>query len=171
MRICRAAVAAATSADAPGAAGSVTTTRVYRFCTVLIASDIATCTMAKVRSLGLLPTSLATRALAITFQSVTTSARAGETNIAAATMPSSKVAAARFRTHIIGRLPLFCPRDGLSFTPGGHSHVMPVSYFILCDLWTYVTFGRAVALRAVNTLPASASKRERQDASCCLSVK
>src|SRR5262245_41477278 len=67
--------------------------------------------------------------------------------------------------------PFFCPRDGLSFTPGGHSHVMPVSYFILCDLWTYVTFGRAVALRAVNTLPASASKRERQDASCCLSVK
>jgi len=40
---------------------------------------------------------------------------------------------------------------------------MPVSYFILCDLWTYVTFGRAVAIRAVNTLPASASKRERQD--------
>jgi hypothetical protein len=60
---------------------------------VLIASDIATCTMAKVRSLGLLPTSLATRALAIKFQSVTTSARAGATNSAAATMPGSKIAA------------------------------------------------------------------------------
>jgi len=40
---------------------------------------------------------------------------------------------------------------------------MPVVDFISCDLWTYVTFGRAVAIRAVNTLPASASKRERQD--------
>jgi hypothetical protein len=40
---------------------------------------------------------------------------------------------------------------------------MPVSYFILCDLWTYVTFRRAVAIRAVNTLPASASRCERQD--------
>src|SRR5262249_29204148 len=119
--------------------------------------------MAKVRSLGLLPTSLATRALAITFQSVTTSARAGETNIAAATMPGSKVAAASFRTHIIGRLPLFLPARWVVVHPGGHSHVMPVSYFILCDPWTYVTFGRAVAIRAVNTLPASARKRERQD--------
>ena len=41
--------------------------------------------MAKVRSLGLLPTSLATSALVSTFQSVTTSARAGATNSAAAT--------------------------------------------------------------------------------------
>src|SRR4030095_7000557 len=39
---------------------------------------MATCTMAKVRSLGLLPTSLATRALAVTVQSVTMSARAPE---------------------------------------------------------------------------------------------
>src|SRR5215472_6703808 len=103
--------------------------------------------MAKVRSLGLLPTSLATRALAITFQSVTTSARAGGTNIVAATMPGSKFAAASFRTHIIGRLPLFLPtRWGVVSRQGGHSHAMPVVDFILCDLWTYVTFGRAVAI-------------------------
>src|SRR5688500_7634041 len=92
MRICLAAVAAATSADAPGAAGSVATTRVYRFCTVLIASDMATCTMAKVRNLGLLPTSLATRALVVVFQSVMTSARAGVAHSAAATMPGSRTA-------------------------------------------------------------------------------
>src|SRR5262245_11758378 len=54
---------------------------------------MATCTMAKVRSLGLLPTSLATRALAVTFQSVMTSAPAGATQSAAATMPSSNTAA------------------------------------------------------------------------------
>src|SRR5262249_29556529 len=126
--------------------------------------------MAKVRSLGLLPTSLATKALAITFQSVTTSARAGETNIAAATMPGSKVAAASFRTHIIGRLPLFLPTRWVVVHPRwAHSHVMPVSYFILCDLWTYVTFGRAVAIRAVNTLPASARKRERRAHHCSIS--
>src|SRR5688500_5933973 len=63
--MCLAAVAAATSAGAPGAGGSVATTRVYRFWTVLIASDMATCTMAKVRNLGLLPTSLDTRALVV----------------------------------------------------------------------------------------------------------
>src|SRR5262245_9607234 len=57
--------------------------------------------MAKVRSLGLLPTSLATRALAIKFQSVTTSARAGATNSAAATMPGS---AANFKMDLIVRL-------------------------------------------------------------------
>src|SRR5215470_12672424 len=51
---------------------------------------MATCTMAKVRSLGLLPTSLATRALAVTFQSVTTSAYAGAAHRAAATMPGSR---------------------------------------------------------------------------------
>src|SRR5262249_16040492 len=65
--------------------------------------DIATCTMAKVRSLGLLPTSLATRALAITFQSVTTSARADAANSAAATMPGSK-AADELKPNLIGRL-------------------------------------------------------------------
>src|SRR5262245_15602155 len=112
MRICRAAFAAATSADAPGAAGSVTTTRVYRFCTVLIASDIATCTMAKVRSLGLLPTSLATRALAITFQSVMTSARADAANSAAATMPGSK-AADELKPDFIGRL-LYLPGSDMT---------------------------------------------------------
>src|SRR5262249_40393731 len=58
----------------------------------------------KVRSLGLLPTSLATRALAIKFQSVTTSARAGATNSAAATMPGSKIAAANLKTDLIVRL-------------------------------------------------------------------
>src|SRR5688572_13782426 len=51
---------------------------------------MATCTMAKVRYLGLLPTSLATRALVVTFQSVTTSAHAGATHSAAATMPDSR---------------------------------------------------------------------------------
>jgi hypothetical protein len=65
----------------------VATTRAYRFCTVLIASDIATCTIAKVRSRGLLPTSLATSPLVATFQSVMTSASA--TGVAA-TMPASK---------------------------------------------------------------------------------
>src|SRR5512145_1614366 len=53
---------------------------------------MATCTMAKVRSRGLLPTSLATRAPVIMFQSVTTSARAGATDSATATIPSSKAA-------------------------------------------------------------------------------
>src|SRR5262245_30780544 len=127
MRICRAAFAAATSADAPGAAGSVTTTRVYRFCTVLIASDMATCTMAKVRSLGLLPTSLATRALAVTFQSVTTSAPAGATHSAAATMPVSRTATRVFGIALMAGLLVwvraaqpefatwtdFRPRDGV----------------------------------------------------------
>src|SRR5262249_35410067 len=51
---------------------------------------MATCTMAKVRSLGLLPTSLATRALVVTFQSVTTSAHAGAAHSAVATMPGSR---------------------------------------------------------------------------------
>src|SRR5262245_11642538 len=51
---------------------------------------MATCTMAKVRSLGLLPTSLATRALVVAFQSVTTSAHAGATHSAAATMLGSR---------------------------------------------------------------------------------
>src|SRR5262245_24663712 len=46
--------------------------------------------MAKVRNLGLLPTSLATRALAVTFQSVTTSARAGATHSTLAIMPGTK---------------------------------------------------------------------------------
>src|SRR5262245_66067238 len=65
---------------------------------------MATCTMAKVRSLGLLPTSLATRALATMFQSVTTSARADATESAAATMPGSK-AADELKPDFIGRLP------------------------------------------------------------------
>src|SRR5262245_20440150 len=60
--------------------------------------------MAKVRNLGLLPTSLATRALAITFQSVTTSARADAADSAAATMPGSK-AADELKPDFIGRLP------------------------------------------------------------------
>src|SRR5262245_50502194 len=68
---------------------------------------MATCTMAKVRSLGLLPTSLATRTLAITFQSVTTSACADATNSAAATMPDSK-AADDLKPDFIGRL-LYLP--------------------------------------------------------------
>jgi hypothetical protein len=59
--------------------------------------------MAKVRSLGLLPTSLATKALAVAFQSVTTSARAEATNSAAATMPGSK-AADELEPDFIGRL-------------------------------------------------------------------
>src|SRR5262245_47218697 len=54
---------------------------------------MATCTMAKVRSLGLLPTSLATRASVVAFQSVTTSAHAGATHSAAATMPGSRTTA------------------------------------------------------------------------------
>src|SRR5262249_38027651 len=67
----------------------------------------------KVRSLGLLPTSLATRALAIKFQSVTTSARAGATDSAAATMPGS---AANFKMDLIVRLlPCCCPRNGMLF--------------------------------------------------------
>src|SRR5262249_29976981 len=45
----------------------------------------------------LLPTSLATSALAITFQSVTTSARVGATNIEVAITPGSK-GTARFET-------------------------------------------------------------------------
>src|SRR5262245_61237979 len=65
--------------------------------------------MAKVRSLGLLPTSLATSAFAITFQSVTTSARADATNSAAATMPGSKAADA-VEPDFIRRLP---------YVPGG----------------------------------------------------
>jgi hypothetical protein len=35
---------------------------------------------------------------------------------------------------------------GVVSRQGGHSDVMPVLDFILCDLWTYVTFGRAVAI-------------------------
>src|SRR5258706_15006529 len=72
-----------------------------------MASDIATCTMAKVRSLGLLPTSLATSALAIMFQSVMTSARTGATRSTAATMPGSQVGAGSSKTDLIGRLPRF----------------------------------------------------------------
>src|SRR5215831_11020411 len=73
---------------------------------------MATCTMAKVRSLGLLPTSLATRALAITFQSVTTSARADAANSAAATMPGSK-AADELKPDFIGRL-LYLPAGDMT---------------------------------------------------------
>src|SRR5215510_2904306 len=68
--------------------------------------------MAKVRSLGLLPTSLATRALAITFQSVTTSARADAANSAAATMPGSK-AADELKPDFIGRL-LYLPGSDMT---------------------------------------------------------
>src|SRR6266516_506700 len=60
--------------------------------------------MARVRSLGLLATSVATRALAVTFQSVTTSAHAGAIHSAAASMPGSKVAAGSFKTDFIGSL-------------------------------------------------------------------
>src|SRR5262245_14207274 len=66
--------------------------------------------MARVRSLGLLPTSLATSALAVTFQSVTTSARAGATNSAAATMPGSK-AANELNPDFVGRLPYLADGD------------------------------------------------------------
>src|SRR5512132_3570477 len=84
--------------------------------------------MAKVRSLGLLPTSLATRALAITFQSVTTSARADAANSAAATMPGSKLAAAGLKTDLIGRLLFCCPRMECRFTPGGCGHFVPFPF-------------------------------------------
>src|SRR5688572_11341712 len=62
---------------------------------------MATCTIARVRSFGLLPTSLATRALVSAFQSVTTSARVGVANSAAAIMPGSKVAGA-FSVQVMG---------------------------------------------------------------------
>src|SRR5262249_9789765 len=104
--------------------------------------------MAKVRSLGLLPTSLATSALAMPFQSVMTSARAGATSSAAATMPSSQVGAGSFKMDLIGPPLLLPTRWGVVARPGGHSHAMPVLYFMSCDLWPYVTFGRAVTIRA-----------------------
>jgi hypothetical protein len=69
--------------------------------------------MAKVRCLRLLPTSLATRSLAITFQSVTTSARAGATNSAAATMPGSK-AADDLKPDFIGTLLIYGAHVGAS---------------------------------------------------------
>src|SRR5262245_12285842 len=68
--------------------------------------------MAKVRSLRLLPTSLATRALVVTFQSVTTSARADAANSAAATMPGSK-AADELKPDFIGRL-LYLPGSDMT---------------------------------------------------------
>src|SRR5258706_13437572 len=115
-----------------------------------MAADSATCSMAKVRSLGLLPTSLATSALAIMFQSVTSSARTGATRSTAATMPGSQVGAGSSKADLIGRLPRFAVHAMGCFVArqGGHSHVMPVLYFISCDLWTYVTFGRVLTTRA-----------------------
>src|SRR5687767_2664694 len=129
--MCRAAAAAAASADAPGAAGSVATTRAYRFCTVLIASDIATCTIAKVRSRGLLPTSSATSALVVAFQSVTTSARA-----AAATIPASKAVARTFDTDFIWILLVEAQREsGQSKSRECVGYAMPVldARILLCQ--------------------------------------
>src|SRR5262249_46502108 len=60
----------------------------------------------------LLPTSLATSALVVTFQSVTTSARADATNSAAATTPGSKVADA-VKPDFIGRL-LYLPGSDMT---------------------------------------------------------
>src|SRR4029453_16397240 len=84
---------------------------------------MATCTMAKVRSLGLLPTSLATRALAVTFQSVTTSAHAGATHSAAATMPGSRTATGGLGITLMAGLLVLCGASQNS----GHAPPPPAS--------------------------------------------
>jgi hypothetical protein len=76
--------------------------------------------MARLRNRGLLPTfSSVMTAFAVTFQSVTISARAGATDSAAARMLGSKVAAGNFKTDFIGAS--FCDAHTIGWlTKGGH---------------------------------------------------
>src|SRR5215208_2478038 len=81
--------------------------------------------MAKLRARGLLPTlSVVITAFAVTFQSVTTSARAGVADSAAATEPDSKIAAGALKIGFMGRPCVMSTRAGVC--AGGQHEAAPL---------------------------------------------